>query len=111
MQRRRDGKEVCIRLVAVRAAEVVGVAGEDLLGKSLRRTADLVRVALRSVEDGRVERVGDVLDDVVRRRRQITTYVSFVGCIVCDERAGKEETFVGIVTDHDADPAVEVAVQ
>jgi len=134
VQGRRHGEEVGVGGVGVGFVEVEGVAGEDEFRVQGGGARDLVRIGhgLAAVEDGRVEDVGDVVDHVRVGGDGGEGLEDCLaeGGVVLDEGGGEEEALgmisqymlgwivwkevtdlVGIVSNHDFDISVELAVE
>ena len=111
MQAGWDGKDVGVRVVVEGGVDEEGVAHEAELADELRQPADLVDVALRAVEDGRVEGVDDGVEHVGRGGREGGAEVCGQLVLVRDERVGEREAFVGVVSDHHLDRLVKAALR
>ena len=111
MQGRWDGELVGVGVIAVRAVEVQRIASEDGFGEGEGGATDVIFVAAAAVEDGRVQDVLDVIEDLRGDIREIGAEERGVGGGGGDEGGREDEAFVGVVANHDFDGFVKGALE
>ena len=102
---------VCISLVQESAVKVVGVANERRFGYCLNGSPDFIFVALGSVEDRRVECLGDVIKCGRLNVGKVDQDEIIVNGVVGDGWVCEVKSFVRIVTNQNIEILVEIALQ